>query len=78
MLKLRSLKKYLFFAFLLGIFLVMAAQAQTIEKHNCKGVSPPCSSRGICHSKGFCICRNNYYGQQCELTFTSYTGISGT
>jgi hypothetical protein len=33
------------------------------ERYNCKNVDGPCNARGICHSKGFCVCSAEYYGE---------------
>ena len=55
----------------------MAYQAAAGGKYNCKNSGEPCNNRGICHSKGFCICRQEYYGEVCEFTFDLKGTISG-
>ena len=62
MLKLENIKAIFIFTIVFSGLFFLTNQAETLEKHNCTGIQSPCNSKGICHSKGFCICRNNYYG----------------
>lgn len=62
MLKLQRWKHHLLFMLVI-ILALFVFKTTAAERYNCKNVDGPCNARGICHSKGFCVCSAEYYGE---------------
>ena len=63
MLKLNQMRTKILYLMLIFFALFVVATYAAPDKIDCRLSGEPCSDgKGICHSKGFCVCRAEYYG----------------
>ena len=62
MFKLNNYRRNILY-FMIIIFALLVIQTYAEERIDCRVSSDPCRLKGVCHSKGFCICREDHYGE---------------
>ena len=78
MFKLTQTKVFFLIAIAISFFAVSTKAGVLDDRYNCTAdTGDKCNNKGICHIKGFCICRAEYYGQKCDKDFNMSGGVTG-